>query len=196
MTDRVWKEAQDYAVRHYPHMVGTTREKVAVLADLNGVTIGAAADILLKAGLLTREQLRKARLEHAQRTAELARPRQAAKEESATEMPWAKIEPLYTLGLSDAQIAAKLETDRGIVARRRREQGLPVNGVHNRPKGVDHAKATRLYENGLSDRKIAAAIGVSASSICRWRIACGLSANHVEGRRARNQPAPVKEAGA
>ena len=81
---------------------------------------------------------------------------------------------LYETGLSDRQIAQKLDYSVSSVSKWRRKFGLPPHGV--RPV-VDFQSAMELYKAGWSDNRIARVLGTSKATISGWRHRNYLPAN-------------------
>nr|WP_136689004.1 LAGLIDADG family homing endonuclease [Halorhabdus amylolytica] len=80
---------------------------------------------------------------------------------------------LYADGLSDYEIAERLDSSASTIQRRRSlELGLDPNGSGGRPGGsvsFDESEFETLYEDGHSDGEIARELGVSTRSVARYR---------------------------
>jgi ribonucleoside-diphosphate reductase alpha chain len=92
-----------------------------------------------------------------------------------------EIAELYAEGLSDYEIADRIDCSASTVQRRRaNELGLDANGTGGRPAGsvrFDVEAFDRLYDAGRSDGAIAAELGVSAGTIGQHRATRSLEPN-------------------
>ncbi|MEF8852849.1 MAG: LAGLIDADG family homing endonuclease, partial [Haloarculaceae archaeon] len=88
---------------------------------------------------------------------------------------------LYSEGLSDYEIADRLDSSASTVQRRRSlELGLDPNGDGGRPGGnvdFDESEFDSLYADGRSDGDIASELGVSTRTVARHRETHSLEAN-------------------
>jgi len=91
------------------------------------------------------------------------------------------VRELHAQGLSDYEIADRLDCSPSTVQRRRSlELGLDPNGTGGRPGGdvgFDKGEFGRLYEAGRSDGEIATRLGVSTRAVARHREQRDLDAN-------------------
>jgi ribonucleoside-diphosphate reductase alpha chain len=88
---------------------------------------------------------------------------------------------LYQRGLSDYEIADRLDCGKSTVQRRRNEElQLPPNGSGGRKPGAtsfDEDEALSLYREGHSDSEVARSLDTGPASVQRFRIREGLSPN-------------------
>jgi len=98
---------------------------------------------------------------------------------------------LYSEGLSDYEIADRLDSSASTIqCRRSLELGLDPNGTGGRPGGnvsFDETEFERLHDDGLSDGEIAGELGVSTRAVARYRETQSLDANG-EAVRTVRQP--------
>ena len=90
------------------------------------------------------------------------------------------IAELHAEGLSDYEIAEKLDSSASTIQRRRADElDLPPNGRGGRQSGrsFDEAEFTRLYEIGHTDTEIAEELDVHATTVRGHRAAQSLEAN-------------------
>jgi ribonucleoside-diphosphate reductase alpha chain len=87
----------------------------------------------------------------------------------------------YSEGLSDYEIADRLDSSASTIQRRRSlELGLDPNGTGGRPGGnveFDETEFDSLYDDGRSDGEIASELGVSTRTVARHRETRSLEAN-------------------
>lgn len=79
-----------------------------------------------------------------------------------------KIRALHQQGMSDREIAERLNYSVTSVGKWRRKTGLPLNPVRDKSR-VSHEAALKLYHMGFTDRQIANVLGVSKSAVVGWR---------------------------
>ncbi|MFC7156666.1 LAGLIDADG family homing endonuclease [Halomarina halobia] len=93
----------------------------------------------------------------------------------------AEIVELYQQGLSDYEIAERLDCGKSTIQRRRsHELALPPNGTGGRPLGstsFDESAALGLYEAGHTDSEIADTLGVHQVTVGQFRAREGLESN-------------------
>ena len=96
-------------------------------------------------------------------------------------VPNDEILALYADGLSDYEVAERLDCSASTVQRRRaNELGLAPNGSGGRERGsvaFDTDEFEHLYEAGHSDAEVAAELGVSAGTVGQYRSRNGLEPN-------------------
>lgn len=97
---------------------------------------------------------------------------------------------LHRQGLTDGEIAERVNRKRQTIMKWRARLGLPVNRARRRSAGSiylrpeEEAKRKRLYDEGLSDIEIANKTGVSRTAIRSWRSRRSIPANLGKGSRS------------
>ena len=92
---------------------------------------------------------------------------------------------LYRQGLTDTQIAERLDYTSNYMGTIRRKMGLPINGAGVRQLPRDEERERRqLWAQGMSDYQIAKMLHISRTCVTRWRKRRGLCAHCARGRRS------------
>ena len=95
-----------------------------------------------------------------------------------------KLPALYKQGLTDKEIAKKLNVSDTCIGKHRRKIGVPPNSIKAQSKLKKSLEENfyKLYMKGLSDPQIAKKLGVAASTIWNYRTSNGLSPNRNKSR--------------
>lgn len=93
----------------------------------------------------------------------------------------------YKAGMTDQEIAERLDVSETAVCVWRKSAGLPFKNQKGEEYADSEKVRMRLWSQGLNDAEIGDVLGITCKAVFNWRQRRGLSANARQGRYDRSK---------